>query len=147
MIPFAIPLALKTLPWRWIGLGIGVLAVLLCLWGLYSLVWQRGYDAADQEWKAAQEAAQAKAAADTKLLNDAIAEIDAGIAIDMEAIENVRVVYRDRVRTIAQDVYRDNPECAIPSRLLGDINAAAQGYAAAASGTGGAAVPVAKPSF
>lgn len=126
--------------------GAAALAVLLALWAVYSAVWQRGYDAADQEWKAAQEAAQAKAAADTKLLNDAIAEIDQSITIDMEAIANVRTIYRDKVRTVALDVYRDNPACDVPGRLLEQINAAAQGYAAAASSTGGAAVPLAKPS-
>jgi len=145
MIPFAIPLALRALPWRWIGLGIGVLAVLLCLWGVYSLIWQRGYDAADQEWKAAQEAAQAKAAADTKLLNDAIAEIDQGITIDLEAINAVRTVYRDRVRTIAVDRYRDR-DCSLPDGLLGEVNRAASAYAAAVTRTGGATVPLAKPS-
>jgi hypothetical protein len=119
MIPFAIPLALKTLPWKWIGIGAGVLAVLLCLWGLYSLIWQKGYDAADQEWKVAQQAAQAKAAADTKLLNDAIAEIDQSITIDMEAIRHVP---RDKPRTIAIEVARDLPCLYVPDRLLNATN-------------------------
>lgn len=145
MLPFAIPLALKTLPWRWIGIGAGVIAVLLVLWGVYSHVWHKGYDEANAEWTERQRAAEAKAAADTQLLHDALAEIDTGITIDMEAINAVRTVYRDRVRTIAVDRYRDR-DCALPDGLLSDINAAAASYAAAASGTGGPAVPTAKPS-
>lgn len=122
--------------------GAAALAVLLALWWLYSAVWQRGYDAADQEWKAAQEAAQAKAAADTKLLNDAIAEIDQSITIDMEAINAVRTIYRDKVRTVA--IAADRPDCAIADSLRAQINAAASEYAAAARPSN-AAVQPAKP--
>jgi flagellar biosynthesis regulator FlaF len=143
MIPFAIPLALKTLPWRWIGIGAGVIAVLLALWGVYSHVWHKGYDKANAEWTERQRAAEAKAAADTKLLNDAIAEIDQSITVDMEAINAIRTVYRDRVRTIAVDRYRDR-DCALPDGLRAQINAAAGDYAATAR-TGNAAVPTAKP--
>lgn len=32
MIPFAIPLALKTLPWKWIGIGLAALAVVGAIW-------------------------------------------------------------------------------------------------------------------
>jgi hypothetical protein len=96
------------------------------------------------EYEADRQAAEAKAAADTKLLQDAIAEIDTGITIDMEAINAVRTVYRDRVRTVAVDRYRDR-DCAVPGGLLSDINAAASGYAAAVTGAGGPAVPTAKP--
>ena len=138
----AIALRLLLTYWKQLLAGIGVIGA---LWWAYSAVYGRGYDAADQEWKAVQEAAQAKAAADTKLLNDAIAEIDQSITIDLEAINAVRTIYRDRVRTIAVDRYRDR-DCALPDGLLGEVNRAAQGYAAAASGTGGATVPVAKPS-
>jgi hypothetical protein len=146
MIPFALPLALKTLPWRWIGIGAGVIAVLLCLWGVYSHVWHKGYDKANAEWTERQRAAEAKAAADTAAPHAAIAEIDTSITVDLEAIANVRTIYRDKVRTVALDVYRDNPACDVPRGLLEQINAAASGYAAAVTGTGGPAVPVAKPS-
>jgi len=144
MIPFALPLALKTLPWRWIGIGAGVIAVLLALWGVYSHVWHKGYDKANAEWTERQRAAEAKAAADTKLLNDAIAEIDTSITVDMEAINAIRTVYRDRVRTIAVDRYRDR-DCALPDGLRAQINAAAGDYAATAR-SGNTAVPTAKPS-
>lgn len=144
MIPFAIPLALKTLPWRLIGLVAGVIAVLLCLWWVVDSIGDSREEKVRAEYDAAQRAAQAKAAADTKLLNDAIAEIDTGITVDMEAINAVRTVYRDRVRTIAIDRYRDR-DCALPDGLLGEVNAAASGYAAAVARPGGAAVPAAKP--
>jgi hypothetical protein len=144
MIPFAIPLALKTLPWRWIGIGAGVIAVLLALWWVVDSIGDSREEKVRAEYDAAQRVAEAKAAADTKLLNDAIAEIDQSITIDLEAINAVRTVYRDRVRTIAIDRYRDR-DCALPDGLLGEVNRAAQGYAAAASGTGGATVPLAKP--
>jgi len=129
---------------KWIFLGAGVIAVLLALWGVYSHVWHKGYDKANAEWTERQRAAEAKAAEDTRLLNEAIAEIDTGITIDMEAINAVRTVYRDRVRTIAVDRYRDR-DCALPDRLRAEINAAASEYAATAR-SGNAAVPIAKPS-
>jgi hypothetical protein len=144
MIPFAIPLALKTLPWKWIGIGAGVIAVLLCLWGVYSHVWHKGYDKANAEWTERQRAAEAKAAADTKLLQEAIAEIDTGVTLDLEAIANVRTVWRNKVVYKAVDVYRDRPDCRIPDGLRAEINAAAGEYAAVA-GTGNAALPTAKP--
>lgn len=122
----------------------GAIAVLLALWWAYSAIWDAGYDKANAEWEARQRAAEAKAQADTKLLNDAIAEIDTGVTIDMEAIANVRTIYRDRVRTIAVDRYRDR-DCAVPDGLLGEINAAASDYAAA-TGSGSPAVRPAKPS-
>jgi hypothetical protein len=144
MIHFAIPLVLKTLPWRWIGIGAGVIAVLLCLWGVYSHVWHKGYDKANAEWTERQRAAEAKAAADTKLLQDAIAEIDTNITVDMEAINAIRTIYRDKVVYKAVDVYRDRPDCRIPDGLRAQINAAASDYAATAR-SGNATVPAAKP--
>ena len=143
MIPFAIPLALKTLPWRWIGIGAGVIAVLLALWWVVDSIGDSREESVRAEYEAAQRAAEAKAAADTLILQDHMAGIDTGITIDMEAINAVRTVYRDRVRTIAVDRYRDR-DCALPDRLRAEINAAAGDYAATAR-SGNAAVPTAKP--
>lgn len=130
---------------RWFIYGAGVIAVLLCLWGVYSHVWHKGYDKANAEWTERQRAAEAKAAADTKLLQDAIAEIDTNLTVDLEAIANVRTRWRDKVIYTAVDVYRDNPDCRIPAGLLSEINAAAGDYARVARPSG-ATVPVAKPS-
>ena len=129
---------------RWFIYGAGVIGVLLALWGVYSHVWHKGYDKANAEWTERQRAAEAKAAADTAALNAAIAEIDTNITVDLEAIANVRTIYRDKVRTVALDVYRDNPACDVPGRLLEQINAAAGEYAAIAR-SGNAAVPTTKP--
>lgn len=120
------------------------IAVLLAMWGLYSHVWHKGYDAADAEWNARQRAAEAKAAADTKLLQDAISEIDASVTTDMEIINAVRVVYRDKIRTVA--IAADRPDCALADGLREQINSAATAYAAAATGTGNGTVRPAKPS-
>ena len=130
---------------RWFMYGAGVIAVLLGLWGVYSHVWHKGYDKANAEWTERQRAAEAKAAADTRLLQDAIAEIDTNLTADMEAVNAVRTIYRDKVVYKAIDVFRDNPACRVPDGLLAEINAAAQGYAAAATGSGGPAVRPAKP--
>jgi len=146
MIHFAIPLALKTLPWRWIGIAAGVIAVLLACWWVVDSIGDSREEKVRAEYDAAQRAAEAKAAADTKLLQDAIAEIDTGITVDLEAIANVRTRWRDKVIYKAVDVFRDNPDCRIPGSLLGEINSAASGYAAAVTGAGNAAVPTAKPS-
>ena len=143
MIPFAIPLVLKTLPWRWIGIGAGVIAVLLACWWAVDSIGDVREEKVRAEYTEAQRAAEAKAAADTKLLQDAIAEIDTGITVGMEAINAIRTVYRDRVRTIAVDRYRDR-DCALPDGLRAQINAAAGDYAATAR-SGNAAVPTAKP--
>jgi hypothetical protein len=144
MIPFAIPLALKALPWKWIGVGVAAIAVLLAVWWVVDSIGDSREEKVRAEYEAAQRAAEAKAAADTKLLQDAIAEIDTGITIDMEAINAVRTVYRDRVRTVAVDRYRDR-DCSLPDGLLGEVNAAAKGFAAAATGPGGPAVRPAEP--
>jgi hypothetical protein len=143
MIPFAIPLVLKTLPWKWIGIGAGVIAVLLACWWAVDAIGDSREEKVRAEYDAAQRAAEAKAAADTIQLQDAMAGIDANITIDMEAINAIRTVYRDRVRTIAVDRYRDR-DCALPDGLRAEINAAAGDYAAAAR-PGGPAVPPAKP--
>jgi len=100
----------------YIGAG---LAVLLALWWAYTSVWHRGYDAANAEWEARQRAAEAKAAADTAELQSALAEIDTGITIDMEAIRHVP---RDKPRTIAIEVTRDLPCLHVPDRLLNATN-------------------------
>ncbi len=142
MIPFAIPLALKTLPWKWIGIGAGVLAVLLALWATYSAIYDAGAASVQKKWDDAVRAAEAEAAADTKLLNEAIAEIDTSVTIDMEAINAVRTVYRDKVRTVA--IAADRPDCAVADGLLSQINAAAGDYARAA-GAGSPAVRHAEP--
>lgn len=124
---------------------LGAAGVVGALWWLYSAIYDSGVSAERGRWEAAQRAAEAKAAADTKLLQSAIAEIDTGVTIDLETINAVRVVYRDKVRTVAQDVYRDRPECTVPDRLLEQVNASARDYAAAAR-SGGPVVRPAEPS-
>lgn len=121
----------------------GAIAVLLALWWAYSAIYDAGAASVQKKWDDAMRAAEAKAAADTIQLQDAMAGIDAGVAIDLEAIENVRVVYRDKIRTVA--IAADRPDCAIADGLRAQINAAASDYAAAASASGPAVRP-AKPS-
>jgi len=135
-------IALRLLAAYWKQLLAG-LAVIGALWWLYATVYDRGYDKANAEWQARQQAAQAQAAADTAKLQAYIAAIDAGITIDMEAINAVRTVYRDKIRTVA--IAADRPDCAIADSLRGQINAAAAAYGAAATGASGAGVPPAKP--
>jgi hypothetical protein len=136
----AIALRLLLTYWRQLLAGLGVIGA---LWWAYSAVYGRGYDTADNEWKARQQAAQAQAAADTAKLQAYIAAIDTGITIDMEAISNVRTVYRDKIRTVA--LAADRPDCVLVDGLLSDINAAAAAYGAAATGASGASVRPAKP--
>ena len=144
MLPFALPLALKALPWKWLAIAAGAIAVLLALWWLHSAIYSAGQADTQAKWDKAVRAAEAKAAADTVKLHATIAEIDVGVTANMEAISDVRTIYRDRVRTIAVDRYRDR-DCALPDGLRAEINAAAAGYAAAAAGPGGPAVRPAKP--
>lgn len=127
---------------RWFMYGAGVIAVLLCLWGVVDSIGDSREEKVRAVYDAAQRAAEAKAAADTKLLNDAIAEIDTNITADMEAVNAVRTIYRDKVVYKAIDVFRDNPDCRIPDGLRAEINAVAGEYAAVA-GAGSATVPTA----
>lgn len=143
MIPFAIPLALKALPWRIIGIAAGAIAVALAVWWLVDAIGDAREEKVRAEYEEAKRAAEARAAADTAALHQAFAEIDADVAVNMEAIENVRTIYRDKVRTVAVEVYRDRG-CDLPRSLLSEINAAAGDYARAASGSG-AAVPAPRP--
>lgn len=115
------------------------IAVLLALWGLYSHVWHKGYDAADQKWKAAQRAAEAKAAADSWALVGNINEIDTST---QQKVEKIRAVPRDKPRTIAIEVARDLPCLRVPDRLLNSTNQYTRDLAAA-SGHRIVAVPAA----
>lgn len=117
MIPFALPLALKTLPWRLIGIGAGVIAILLALWGVYSHVWHKGYDKANAEWNERQRAAEAKAQADSWALVGNINEIDATATAAKTETSKIEVKYRDRIIRTAVDVYRDRPDCRPPAEL------------------------------
>ena len=128
--------------WKLIGIGLAGVALLASLWGAYSAVWQRGYDSAQRKNDALQRASEAQAARDTAALYRAINAIDETITIDTQAIGNVRTVYRDKIKAIAVDVFR-NRDCVLPDRLLEQINAASQAYGAAASGSSDAAVPTA----
>lgn len=136
----AIALRLLAAYWKQLLAGLGVIGA-LC-WA-YSAVYGRGYDAADNEWQARQQAAAAKAAADTAKLQTYIAALDTGVTIDLGVINETRTIYRDKIRTVA--VAADRIECALPDGLRGQINAAAESYRSAASGSGGTAVRPAKP--
>lgn len=109
---------------------LGVIAVLLALWWAYSAIYDAGAASVQRKWDDAVRAAEAKAAQDTIQLQDAIAGIDTSVTIELEAIANVRTVYRDKVRTVA--IAADRPDCAVADGLLSQINAAAGDYAAAA---------------
>lgn len=125
---------------------LGAVIAVAGLWALYSAIYDAGAASVQKKWDDAQRAAEAKAAADTIQLQDAMAGVDTGITIDLEAIANVRTIYRDKVRTIAVDAYRGSAACDVPGRLLEQINAAASGYASAAAGASGSAVRPAQPS-
>ncbi len=141
MPPFLIPiLAFIRANWPWLKYATGAIVLLLALWWAYSAIYHKGYDAASAACEARQRAAEAKAAADTAALQSAMADIDTNLTVDMEAINAVRTIYRDKVVYTAVDVYRDRPDCHLPDGLLQQVNAAASGYAAAAAGTGGPAV-------
>lgn len=129
--------------WGWLKYALGAIAVLLALWWAYSAIYDVGAASVQKKWDDAVRAAEAKAVQDTIQLQDAIAGIDADVTIDLEAIENVRVVYRDKIRTVA--IAADRPDCAIADGLRAQINAAASDYAAAAGASNPAMRP-AKPS-
>lgn len=117
MIPFAIPLALKTLPWKWIGIGAGVLAALLALWWLYSAIYDAGASSVQKKWDDAVRAAKAKAQADSWALVGDINQIDTSVQAGKTATTRLEVKYRDRIVRTAVDVYRDRPGCRAPDGL------------------------------
>lgn len=122
MIPFAIPLALKTLPWKWIGIGAGVIAVLLGLWWLVDSIGDAREEKVRAEYEAAQRAAEAKAQADSWTLVGNINDIDTSLSADFAQTQQTRTIYRDRIRTVAVDVYRDR-QCDLPAGVWSDLNA------------------------
>lgn len=129
----------------WAVWGIAALAVILALGWLYSSTVEHGRELERAEWEERQRSAEAEARANEKALQAGMSEIDMGVHINMEAIFNVRTVYRDRVDYRAVEIYRDRPDCSLPVGLLGEINAAASGFAAAATGERIPAVRPAKP--
>ena len=133
------------IPWRLVGYGAAALAVILALGWLYSATVNHGRELERAEWEERQRAAEAEARANEKALQAGMSEIDTSVVIDMEAVSNVRTIYRDRVDYRAVEIYRDRPDCSLPVGLLGEINAAASGFAAAATGDRIPAVRPAKP--
>ena len=113
---------------RWFMYGAGVIAVLLCLWGVYSHVWHKGYDKANAEWTERQRAAEAKAQTDSWALVGNINEIDTST---QQTVEKIRAVPRDKPRTIAIEVARDLPCLHVPDRLLDATNQYTSDLAAA----------------
>jgi len=108
--------------WPWLRYVAGGIAVLIALGWLYSAVWNRGYEAADDKWKAAQRAAEAKAQADSWALVGNINALDVSLSADMAETQKARTLYRDRIRTVAVDVYRDR-QCDLPDSVWNDLNA------------------------
>jgi hypothetical protein len=131
------------IPWRLIGYGAAALAVILALGWLYTATVNHGRELERAEWEERQRAAEAEARANERALQAGMSEIDTSVVIDMEAVSNVRTVYRDRVDYRAVEIYRDRPDCSIPGGLLEQVNAAASGFAAAATGSG---IPTVRPS-
>lgn len=110
----AIALRLLAAYWRQLLAGLGVV---LALWWLYATVYDRGYDKANAEWTARQQAAQAQAQADSWELVDIFAAVDASVAAAKSETAKSEVKFRDRIIRTAVDVYRDNPVCRPPDSL------------------------------
>lgn len=115
----AIALRLLAAYWKQLLAGLGVV---LAVWWAYSAVYDRGYDAADNEWQARQQAAQAQAQADSWAFIDTLHGIDVSLTADKAQTQQVRTIYRDRIRTVAVDVYRAR-QCDLPRGVFDDINA------------------------
>ena len=128
MIPFAIPMALKALPWRAILIGAGVLAVLFAVWRGVDAIGDAREEKVRAEWDASVRAAEAKAAADTAALVGDISIID---TTTMQTVEKIREVPRDKPRTVAVEVTRDLPCLHVPDRLLNAANEYTNNLAAA----------------
>lgn len=107
----ALPLGFRGLPWKWIGVGVGALALIasayfgyLRIVSTYTAADERGYARGVNEWKAKAEAANAevarlnaaKAAEWSKAGSDAVAAYIADQAKRAPAVEAVtkeRIVY------------------------------------------------------
>lgn len=122
MIPFAVPAVLQSLPWKWLGIGLGALAVIGVVWWVVDSIGDSREEKVRAEYEAAQRAAEAKAAEDTRALQDAVAEIDANVTFDIGAIHEVRTIWRDRIEHKAVDVFRDRPGCRLTDELRNDTN-------------------------
>lgn len=151
-MPFLIKIAIWLgIPQRFAGLaayGAAALAVIGLLAWAYASIYSAGQADIQSKWDESVRAAEAEARANEKALQAGMSEIDMGAHINMEAISNVRTVYRDRVDYRAVEIYRDRAGlCDLPSGLLGEINAAASGFAAAATGDRLPAVRPAEPAF
>lgn len=110
MIPFAIPLALKTLPWRWIGIGVGALVVVGTVWWQIDSygdrreqagrddvqqAWDkdaaerlRAYTALQADYRAKEQAWQAKAATARQERSDEDARTIAGLERTLRSLRN-----------------------------------------------------------
>ncbi|MBI1179091.1 MAG: hypothetical protein GC201_00935 [Alphaproteobacteria bacterium] len=140
-LPPAVKAVTSALPWKAIAIGAAVLAAAGGLWWLHSAAWHAGYDKANAEWTARQQATVAAAQADANKIAASFSGIDMDVVTAIHTIEQTRTVYRDRIEYEAVDVYRDKPECALPDGLREQINSYA-GELARASGVGVGEVPV-----
>jgi hypothetical protein len=108
--------------------GIVLFLIAGALWAVHSHIWHAGYDAANAEWQARQQAVQAKAQADSwKLVGD-IHQIDTTL---IQTVEKIREVPRDKPRYVAVEVARDLPCLRFPDRLLDATNQYTRDLAAA----------------
>jgi hypothetical protein len=135
----AIALRLLLTYWKQLLAGLGVV---LALWAVYSAVYGRGYDKANAEWEARQQAAQAQAQADSWAYIDTLHGIDVTLTADKAQTQQLRTIYRDRIRTVAVDVYRDR-QCDLPRGVFDDLNAIRAGTALPVVGGNDGALPTA----
>jgi len=96
-------------PQRFAGIaadGIIILLVGGALWAVHSHIWHAGYDKANAEWEARQQAAQAQAQADSWEIAGKFGEI-----------AKAEIIYVPKIIRTAVEFYRDNPVCRPPDRL------------------------------
>jgi hypothetical protein len=117
MIPFAIPLALKTLPWRWFMYGAAALAVLLACWWVVDAIGDSREEKVRAEYEAAQRAAEAKAQADSWALVGDINAIDASVTAGKANTKKAEDRYAAVIQGEAAVFYLANPDCRPPYRL------------------------------
>lgn len=141
------PLTLKALPWKWIGLAVAALAAIATIIAgvnhALSQAKQAGRDEIKAQWQLERTARAQASAALTNALADQLSVLDSALqaALAQQAQQAQVITNRIEKETIREPRYT-SPDCSVSGGMLEDINAARRlSHPAPAAASAGAGVP------
>lgn len=103
--------------WAWVKYILIAGFVVVAFLAYRSSLIEHGRELERAEWKARQQAAQAKAQADSWEIVGKFGEIDTSVATIHQETAKAEIIYVPKIIRTAVEFYRDNPVCRPPDRL------------------------------